>query len=202
MHLTNNCVNKDSLFYKRNDDPNKLAESLASLKSFKKYCIENNIDYDLIIEKVKDQILKCILMSYDKCVEELKEYKLKSSKNLFELIGVDIILDDNLEPHILEFNLNPSLEWNCKCGEFVHNNVLIDMFNLLGLKCYDRASVRNDYVLSEQERFQENIDELKRNRGGYELIFPLKDNIEKYNKFIKSCTLLNKLLWKYVEKNT
>ena len=201
MHLTNNCVNKDSLFYKKNDDPNKLAESLASLKSFKKYCIENNINYDLIIEKVKDQILKCILMRYDKCVEELKEYKLKSSKNLFELIGVDIILDDNLEPHILEFNLSPSLEWNCKCGEFVHNNVLIDTFNLLGLKCYDRASVRNDYVLSVQERFQENIDELKRNRGGYELIFPLKDNIEKYNKFIKSCTLLNKLLWKYIEKN-
>ena len=103
MHLTNNSVNKDSIFYKKNDDPNKLTESLASLKSFKKYCKENNIDFNSIINKVKDNIIKCILIRYDRSVKELKEYKIKSSKNLFELIGVDIILDDKLEPHILEF---------------------------------------------------------------------------------------------------
>ena len=47
----------------------------------------------------------------------------------------------------------------------------------------------------------ENIEELKRDRGGYELIFPLKENIEKYKKFIKKDTILNKLLWKYIKEN-
>ena len=201
MHLTNNSVNKDSIFYKKNDDPNKLTQSLASLKSFKKYCKENNIDFNSIINKVKDNIIKCILIRYDRSVKELKEYKIKSSKNLFELIGVDIILDDKLEPHILEFNANPSLEWNCKCGDIITNNMLIDTFNLLGIKQYDRNEKENDKAMSINEMLNENIEELKRDRGEYELIFPLKENIEKYKKFIKKDTILNKLLWKYIKEN-
>ena len=79
--------------------------------------------------------------------------------------------------------------------------MLIDTFNLLGIKQYDRNEKENDKAMSINEMLNENIEELKRDRGGYELIFPLKENIEKYKKFIKKDTILNKLLWKYIKEN-
>lgn len=200
MHLTNNCVNKDSIYFKANDDPNLLAESVASLKSFRRYCDENKIDYKKIISKVKDFVIKCVLLDYDKSINILKkEYNMPSSKNIFELLGVDIILDENLEPHILEINLSPSLNFNCKASEIIYEKILVDTFNIIGIKPYDRGEKIKRDVLKTEDKIKENIDELKRERGGFELIFPLKENIDKYRRFISKPSELNVKIWDYIK---
>ena len=200
MHLTNNCINKDSIYYKRNENPNLLAESVASLKSFNDYCNKNKIDYDEIMRKIKDFVIKSILLDYDNNVKELKKYDIASSKNIFELFGVDVLLDENLEPHLLEINLNPSLNFNCKLSDILYEKIIVDTLNIIGIKPYNREKTKR-IKLTFEENLRENIEELNRQRGGFELIFPLKNNINKYNKYIKNKTRLNNEIWNYIKNS-
>ena len=56
-------------------------------------------------------------------------------------------------------------------------NIIIDTLNLVGLRPIDQNN--NDKNIN----IEDDISELERPRGMYNLIFPLKNNIEKYKKF-------------------
>ena len=200
IHLTNASVNeKNSKFVKNNDFDN-LKESTSSLSSFKKYCEENKIDYNNIINKIKDIVIKAILSNYDSAVKDLKKYNLPSCKNLFEIFGVEVILDKNYNPYLIGFNSKPGLYSNSEVGKKLYNNVMCDFLNIIGIRKYNRKSMKkNKRICSLEENLKECTKELQRYRGHFELIFPLKENIDKYSKFIENKTQLNTELWKSLD---
>lgn len=51
----------------------------------------------------------------------------------FEVLGFDIILDDNLEPILLEVNHAPSFATDSPLDHDLKRSLFIDMFTLLGL---------------------------------------------------------------------
>ena len=61
----------------------------------------------------------------------VKSFEL-SSGNLFELYGVDILLDENLTPWLMEVNLNPSLNCDSQLDLKVKSKLLTDIFNIIG----------------------------------------------------------------------
>jgi hypothetical protein len=50
------------------------------------------------------------------------------------LFGFDIILDEDLKPWILEVNLSPSLAFDSPLDFHIKSNLLVDTFNLVGIK--------------------------------------------------------------------
>ena len=54
--------------------------------------------------------------------------------NCFDLLGFDIMLDDTLQPYLLEVNLCPSLNTESPLDLHIKSNLLVDAFNLLSLK--------------------------------------------------------------------
>ena len=62
---------------------------------------------DLLWSKIYDVILKS-LISIDGYVQQHLK-KMPTKGNCFELLGFDIIIDQNLKPWLLEVNLSPSL---------------------------------------------------------------------------------------------
>ena len=52
-----------------------------------------------------------IISVTDKAIPLIKSFTNISSSTLFELYGVDILIDSKLNPWLMEVNLNPSL--NC-----------------------------------------------------------------------------------------
>jgi tubulin polyglutamylase TTLL2 len=56
-----------------------------------------------------------------------------SSRNNFEFLGYDILIDRNLQPWLLETNLSPGLGGDCKVDEIVKKPMLHELFDLLGL---------------------------------------------------------------------
>ena len=54
--------------------------------------------------------------------------------NCFDLLGFDVMIDDTLQPYLLEVNLCPSLNTESPLDLHIKSNLLVDTFNLLSLK--------------------------------------------------------------------
>ena len=97
--------------------------------------------------------------------------------NFYHLIGFDILLDNNLKPYLLEANRRGSMrDDNAAEIDYTHN-IIVDTLNIIGLRPINKSFNNKN---SDNEG---NICELERPRGMYNLVFPLKNNIEKYKKY-------------------
>jgi hypothetical protein len=54
--------------------------------------------------------------------------------NCFELLGFDVLLDDQLKPWLLEVNLCPSLNVETPLDIEIKTKMLVDLFNLVGMQ--------------------------------------------------------------------
>ena len=109
IHITNYSVNKAMEIIRKGVKEIDF-ETKWSLMALKGYFIEKKIDFEPIWQKIKDIAIKTILSVFDLSGPALKSFKLTSC-NLFELYGLDILLDNKFNPWLLECNINPSL--NC-----------------------------------------------------------------------------------------
>ena len=53
--------------------------------------------------------------------------------NCFELLGFDILVDENFKPWLLEVNLSPSLNTDTHLDFKVKGNLIADLFTLVGI---------------------------------------------------------------------
>ena len=202
MHLTNHCINEENVKgWKQNDDVTKFAESYATISSYKKYLSDNKIvDPDVVFSKIKDIVVKSVLAYCERYKGFLQSLQTPSCKNFFSLIGVDIMLDENLKPYLLELNGGPSILENNKILQFVDTKMVVDALNIIGVRPH--GNCKNGYPNDGEENLKDCVEEHERYKqygGGFELLFPTKDSIQVYKKFMKAPSDLTKKFWKYVE---
>ena len=58
--------------------------------------------------------------------------------NCFEVFGVDILIDSDLKPWVLEVNLSPSLATDAPLDLKIKANLITDTLNMCGLRKFDR----------------------------------------------------------------
>ena len=205
IHLTNYSINKTSTKYEKNEDADKEEGNKWTLSTLIKHFKQNNIDFKPCWEKICDIMIKTILSITDSAIPTIKQFKVTSC-NLFEVYGVDILLTDNLDPWLIEFNLNPSLNCDSELDMKIKSKLLTDMFNIIGLvpfthnekiQLIDKEIIYKDYI---SEAVNEALCEFARPTGGFQRIFPLKDNIKKYMKFFEKADEENKALWEVLLK--
>ncbi len=133
MHLTNFSLNKKSSTVDNtisNDD--ELLGIKWSLSVLKSYFKEKNLNYESLEKKIKDVVVKSVITISDATIKEVK--KLTCLPNcLYELYGFDILVDENLEPWLMEVNLNPSLDCEAQMDNKIKSNLLSDLLNRLGV---------------------------------------------------------------------
>ena len=199
IHVTNYSVNK-ALDILRKGEQEIDFEVKWSLLALKGYFLEKKINFEPIWKRIKDIVIKTILSVFDLSTPALKSFKLTSC-NLFELYGFDIILDNQLNPWLLECNINPSLNCDMDVDTKVKSKLITDILNIIGLipfthdKREKPLDKDNYYVSSIDEAVTESLCEFVRPTGGFERIFPLKENIEEYRKFIDKPGEQNLTLW-------
>ena len=199
IHVTNYSVNK-ALDILRKGEQEIDYEVKWSLLALKGYFLEKKINFEPIWKRIKDIVIKTILSVFDLSTPALKSFKLTSC-NLFELYGFDIILDNQLNPWLLEVNINPSLNCDMDVDTKVKSKLITDILNIIGLipfthdKREKPLDKDNYYVSSIDEAVTESLCEFVRPTGGFERIFPLKENIEEYRKFIDKPGEQNLTLW-------
>lgn len=200
IHLTNYSINKTSVNFEKNDSTNDEFGNKWTLLTLRKYFEENGIDFDKIWVKIKDIIIKIILTVTDCAIQTLQQFKL-SSCNLFELYGVDILLDNELTPWLMEVNLNPSLNCDSELDLKVKSRLLTDIFNIIGVIPFSHdgkftpLEKPNSYKNTTEEAVIESLCEFARPTGEFQRLFPLKDNIDYYKQFINNPEKENIALW-------
>ena len=83
--------------------------------------------------KIYDIIIKSIISIDEQSKAEMKKSNINRN-NCFELLGYDILLDENLCPWLLEVNLSPSLAFDSPLDLKIKANLLKDTFNLTGIR--------------------------------------------------------------------
>ena len=95
------------------------------------------IDMDLLWSRVYDIIIKVIITGEYPITKKIKNSSV-NQRNCFELYGFDILLDSDLKPWLIEVNLSPSLGTDSPLDYHIKTALLIDTFNLIGIRKFDR----------------------------------------------------------------
>ena len=203
IHLTNVAVNKKNPKFNGEFEKEK-EENIWSLSKLKEYYEKEGINYDEIFEKIKDLAIKSVLTMTNTEIEteNLKKKYILNNGNLFELYGMDILIDENMKPWLLEINLSPSLGAIGYYEEKLKSKLFADMFNILGFKIFSHADYEPlEYGIHYKDKIEENVEEticeFERQTGSFIRVFPRKENIDYYKKFLQyNIAEENLLLWK------
>ena len=112
MHLTNYAINKNSLGFMKNYTA--VADFVGSKRSLKfvmRYVRKQfNADTTKLMAQIKDLTIKTILSAQPHISQTYKNYQIDDYENslAFEILGFDIMLDQNCKPILLEINHAPS----------------------------------------------------------------------------------------------
>ena len=207
IHLTNTSINKKNKNYKRVSSFESEDGNDWILATYKKHLLKNGINFDLqILPKIKDAIIKTFISILEKSSKKLKSYHFGVG-SLYQIYGLDILIDSNYKPWIMELNYGPQLSNIDDIDLKIKSQAITDLFNIIGIVPFKKDLNDNnplDEVTYYKDRVQEAVDnsicELERPRGDYELIFPLKENIDYYSKFVKADEE-NLKFWEYIRSN-
>ncbi|KAK0421261.1 hypothetical protein QR680_015144 [Steinernema hermaphroditum] len=130
VHLTNYSINK--LAHKEGacDDPVP-KWTLSELWSYMRK--EMDVDVEKIRENIEDIVRKAVIA----CEHPIRQTHYRHNKYPFtshELFGLDIMLDANLRPWLLEVNISPSLHSSTPIDVRVKAPLAKDVLNLCGIR--------------------------------------------------------------------
>ena len=206
-HLTNTAINVNNQNYKNPRSEMDESANKWNFKTYRNYLKKNNFDVDSLFEKIKDIIIKTMISGNKKIINATETLNLDDI-NMFNLFGFDIFIDKNLTPYLLEVNTRPHLVEYNKYDKIIKSNLFVDTLNIVGVTLYshDKKHKSFDKTKSYKNKITKRVDdalcELTRPRGDYELIFPLKDNIDIYKRFfMKKKGKENTLFWKEIMKD-
>lgn len=132
-HLTNYSINKFNPNFKANENNATGDASKLSFKDTNDYLKKQGVDIDLLWRKIEDLVIKTIL-SVEPLIQNGMEMYVPHSTNCFELLGFDILIDDKIEPWLIEVNLSPSLGCDSAFDQKVKSNLIADLFTLAGVQ--------------------------------------------------------------------
>ena len=206
IHLTNTDVNKSNKNFVHPKDSNDENANMWNILMYKKYLKEkHSIEWDDISIKIKDIIIKTIISLQHKLTEDNEKRKLNDN-NFYNLLGFDILMTDDFIPKLLEVNHSPQMYIHNNLDRIIKNNLFVDTLNIIGISPFSRKKNKPLILQTSNKNEREsNINnalcEIKRPRGDYELIFPLKSNINIYKKYFINNSEENVIFWNKIKIN-
>lgn len=109
MHLTNFSLNKDDKDFKRSDGVHEdVDDSKWTIGFFMNYCESNGIDTKRLMKEFERITISTILAGMNE-IKKTHKKMIPHHYTSYEMYGIDIMLDSELNAHLLEINISPSL---------------------------------------------------------------------------------------------
>ena len=203
IHLTNTVLNVRNKNFTHGNNMTDERGNIWSFKAFKNYLIKRGYNYDILFERMKDIIIKSILSTEFIFTKQSRENYF--GKRVSTAIGLDILVDENLTPWLLEMNCNcPDFGLHDIIDETIKSDFMTNYLNIIGLVPFSHKNGKPlDDVYQYNNTIEEVVDdslcEFERVDGDLERIFPKKDNIERYKKYFENPGKENELLWKKLQ---
>ena len=137
MHLTNYAINKNSGNFIKSqgeDDDNGHKRSLTSILEYMQEN-EKNFSAEVMMEQIEDIAVKTVIAgqaslshSYRTCQPDDLENSI-----CFQILGIDIMINQDLKPYLLEVNHLSSFGTDSPLDKKVKHDLIYDTFNMLNL---------------------------------------------------------------------
>ena len=129
--------------------------------------------FENIWKQIEDIVIKTCIS-----VTEINSRDLTGNKNnnVFELYGFDIFVDEKFRAWLLEVNVNPSLHCNSPLDLSIKTELVIDIFNLIGIVPFNHNN--NEEVYNLDRKKNKNYTDIKLPK----ININMKNNLEIYNK--------------------
>ncbi|KAG7210946.1 hypothetical protein KM043_016320 [Ampulex compressa] len=131
MHLTNYSINKTSATYTSNDCVDSCTGHKWTLRALWSYLERENVNVTKLWATIKDMVVKTMIAG-ELPISSLMKSNVTSRYCCYELFGVDVLLDENLKPWLLEVNISPSLQSSSPLDVAVKGPLIKDVFNIAG----------------------------------------------------------------------
>lgn len=202
MHLTNYAINKNSnAFLKNYTAQADFTGSKRSLKFVIRYLKKTlKADTVTLMREIRAMIIKTLLSAQPHLSSMYKTHHCDDFENSlsFEILGFDIMLDQNFKPYLLEINHAPSFQADSPLDEKIKGQVIYDTLNLLGLSQKRKRAYKSIQKMKLdirrfsskktllpqplKEHFRKEFDDFRnqyefRNKGMFEMIYPILDEI-------------------------
>ncbi|EAY12297.1 Tubulin-tyrosine ligase family protein [Trichomonas vaginalis G3] len=212
MHITNWEVNKNSEFFVRPKGiEEKPEDSKWSLPFFFKWLQENGYDSEKIKKDMEYAAIKATIAGMDKVRDSHKNH-VNNRHQCFELLGIDMLLDEDLNPTVVEINVSPGMTGtDSALDKWMKTEVLLDTYNMARIidcdpeigcdaanKIYDfekksvskkrRENVEKEIIRPWDDPTFMDIEIIRdfvdeqERLRGFHLVFPNKENMMKYEK--------------------
>lgn len=132
-HFTNNSVNwhnRDKVSLNWN------------FKQYRDECEKLGINFDDIWKQIKDVVVKTLLTAEGHVTSALNEHP-SARKACFEMLGFDIMLDDQMKAWVLEVNDWPQNYMEDEVTQNFTDRRVCDELTLLGIQPYDKLKVQS-----------------------------------------------------------
>ena len=120
-----------------------------SLTALTRHLEQVGVDMNLLWSRIYDVILKSLISIDSAVFSSLK--KINGKNNCFELLGFDVLIDQDLKPWLMEVNLSPSLATESPLDLKIKSQLFLDTMNLVCLKRFDR---RRENMAKMKNRFK------------------------------------------------
>lgn len=157
MHLTNYSVNRLSESFSKDREKG----SKRTFSSLNQILSRNGYDVTKLWNEIDEIVVKAVISA----LPVLKHnYSASFPRHdviqaCFEILGVDIIIDESFKPWLLEVNHSPSFSTTEYADREVKSALIRDTFNLLGINATDRKNV----LLDDQSRVKKRMTKLIKN---------------------------------------
>ena len=146
----------------------------------------NEAIFEKIWKQIQDVVIKTMIN-----VTEINSRELAGNKNnnVFELYGFDIFVDNKFKVWLLEVNVNPSLHCNSPLDLSIKTELMVDLFNLIGIIPFNHNNNEEIYNLSRKKNYK-NYSDLKlpkinqNYKSNYEIKSKGNEKIDEYYKKI------------------
>ncbi|KAK7200923.1 tubulin tyrosine ligase [Novymonas esmeraldas] len=149
VHLTNYSVNKTAALSKESNGKDFESDDPLDIKwcisDFKRHLASHHplglAAWDRIEAECEDAVIKTFLSIEQNVVDEVtRNCADRSGRNCFELFGLDLMADDDLNVRLLEVNIMPSLATGSSLDKAVKSRMLSHLLTLVRIVPYRRDS--------------------------------------------------------------
>lgn len=134
MHLTNYAINKESEKFVFNEDKNNMSVGhKRSITAVLKLMQEKGVDVVRLLVKIHQLIVKTLISGLSQLKFQYRSCQLENYRSdmCFEILGFDVILNEDLEPFLLEINYTPSFTTDTPLDETIKKNLIKDTLVLM-----------------------------------------------------------------------
>lgn len=223
MHLTNYSVNKESDSFIMAAGKEIVDNSKWSIQFLMEFMEKQGIDTKLLMSNLEKVAITALIAGICK-IRETHFQNVRHRHSSYELYGIDILLDENLNPYIMEVNISPSMANDTKLDKSIKWPLMLDALNMARIvmcnpksqdpcpeinkiddawkRCItSREQVEepwDDPSFAEYVIIRDYIEELPR-RGGFRRVYPKKKNMKSFYQYFDKMIYTDRVFNQWIE---